>query len=44
MTRNVRELTKGDVNLVIDYFLNSAPEHLLRLGVDATKLPPEKEW
>ena len=44
MTRNVRELTKGDVNLVIDYFLNSTPEHLLRLGVDATKLPPEKEW
>jgi len=44
MTRNVRELTKEDVNLVIDYFLNSTPEHLLRLGVDETKLLPKKEW
>ena len=44
MTRNVRELTKDDVDLIIDYFLNSTPEHLLRLGVDETKLPGKNEW
>ena len=44
MKRNVRELTKDDVNLIIDYFLNSTPEHLLRLGVDENKLPGKDQW
>lgn len=44
MKRNVRELTKNDLSLIIDYFHNSTPEHLLRLGVDETKLPQKEEW
>ena len=44
MTRNVRELTKDDAHLAIDYFLNATQEHLLRLGVDGAKLPAKKEW
>ncbi|HUS01483.1 MAG TPA: GNAT family N-acetyltransferase [Chitinophagaceae bacterium] len=44
MKRNVRELTKVDVNLIIDYFLNSTPENLSLLGVDENKLPGKNQW
>ncbi len=44
MTRHVRDMIKEDVDLIIDYFLNSTPEHLLQLGVDRTKLPAKTEW
>ena len=44
MTRSVREMTKADINLIIDYFLESSPEFLKALGVDINKLPAKKEW
>ena len=44
MSIAVREMTKGDVNLVIDYFLNAAPAYLQALGVDIYKLPARDEW
>lgn len=44
MTRSVREMTKNDVNLIIDYFLKSDPEFLKGRGVDINKLPGKKEW
>jgi RimJ/RimL family protein N-acetyltransferase len=33
-----------DVDLIINYFLDSLPDHLLKLGVDETKLPEKNEW
>ena len=44
MIRSVREITKADFNLIIDYFLGSSPEFLKALGVDINKLPAKKEW
>ena len=42
MARSVREMTKGDINLIIDYFLRSSPEFLGALGVDINKLPAKR--
>jgi hypothetical protein len=44
MSRSVREMTKADINLVIDYFLSSSPEFLKAMGVDSSKLPLKEEW
>jgi RimJ/RimL family protein N-acetyltransferase len=44
MTRTVREIIKTDINLIIDYFLNSTPEFLTKMGVDVSKLPGRMEW
>jgi RimJ/RimL family protein N-acetyltransferase len=44
MTGSVREMTKNDINLIIDYFLGSSPEFLAGLGVDINKLPGRKDW
>ena len=44
MTRSVREMTKTDINLIIDYFLESSPEFLRGMGVDINKLPGKEEW
>lgn len=44
MTRSVREMTKNDINLIVDYFLESSPEFLKGLGVDINKLPAKKDW
>jgi len=44
MMRTVREMTKNDIGLVIDYFLDAAPEFLRDIGVDNHKLPRREDW
>jgi RimJ/RimL family protein N-acetyltransferase len=33
-----------EVELIVDYFHRSAPEHLEMLGVDPTRLRPREQW
>ena len=40
----VREMALEEVDLVIDYFHGSTPEHLEVLGVDPTRLPSRELW
>jgi RimJ/RimL family protein N-acetyltransferase len=44
MTLTVREMMGSEVDLIIEYFQKSAPEHLETLGVDPTRLPPVEGW
>ncbi len=44
MTLTVREMMVAEADLIVDYFLNSTPEHLEMLGVDPTRLPPAANW
>ena len=44
MTIIVREMQLDEVDLIIDYFHNSTPQHLEQLGVDPTRLPGKAEW
>jgi RimJ/RimL family protein N-acetyltransferase len=44
MSLVVREMRLEEVDLVIDYFHGSTPEHLETLGVDPTRLPGRREW
>ena len=44
MTLTVREMMGSEVDLIIDYFQSSTPEHLEILGVDPTRLPPVESW
>ena len=44
MTLTVREMTSSEVNIIIQYFQDSTPEHLETLGVDPTRLPPAQSW
>jgi RimJ/RimL family protein N-acetyltransferase len=44
MTRSVREMTKNDIQSIIDYFLESSPEFLRGMGADVNKLPGKEEW
>jgi RimJ/RimL family protein N-acetyltransferase len=44
MSIAVREMTKDDISLVTDYFLNATPEYLEALGVDINKIPAREEW
>ncbi len=44
MERNIRELDLGDMNPVIDYFLDADDEALKTMGVDREKLPEKGEW
>jgi len=44
MTLAVREMTVAETDLIVDYFLNSTPEHLEMLGVDPTRFPPAAVW
>ena len=44
MTLKVREMLGSEVDLIIEYFQNSTPEHLETLGVDPTRLPPVDGW
>jgi RimJ/RimL family protein N-acetyltransferase len=44
MTLTVREMMGSEVDLIIDYFLKSTPEHLEILGVDPSRLPPADGW
>jgi hypothetical protein len=40
----VREMALDEVDLVIDYFYGSTPEHLETMGVDPTRLPTREDW
>ena len=40
----VREMSLDEVDLIIDYFYGSTPEHLDLLGVDPTRLPSRARW
>ena len=40
MSLTVRERAVAETDLIVDYFLNSTPEHLEILGVDPTRFPP----
>jgi RimJ/RimL family protein N-acetyltransferase len=40
----VREMVVDEVDLIIDYFHQSTPEHLEVLGVDPTRLPTPERW
>ena len=44
MTLTVREMTADETDLIVEYFLNSTPEHLETLGVDPTRFPPAAGW
>ena len=44
MTLTVREMTAAETDLIVEYFLNSTPEHLEMLGVDPTRFPPAAGW
>ena len=44
MTLTVREMTSSEVDLIIEYFLQSTPEHLEMLGVDPTRLLDPESW
>lgn len=44
MMINVKEMALAEVDLVIDYFHGSTPEHLDLLGVDPTRLPTPDTW
>ena len=44
MGLTVREMVMDEVDLIIDYFHNSTPEHLEMLGVDPTRLPSPGAW
>ena len=44
MALAVREMKVSEVDIVIDYFLGSPPEHLEMLGVDPTRLPTPGAW
>jgi RimJ/RimL family protein N-acetyltransferase len=44
MSLVVREMALDEVNLIIDYFHGSTPEHLETLGVDPTRLPARADW
>jgi RimJ/RimL family protein N-acetyltransferase len=40
----IREMDLEEVDLIIDYFHGSTPEHLELLGVDPTRLPSRERW
>src|SRR5579871_1894479 len=44
MEIEAREMVAGEIDIVIDYFHSSTPEHLEMLGVDPTRLPPKEVW
>jgi RimJ/RimL family protein N-acetyltransferase len=44
MSLMVREMTIDEVDLIIDYFHGSTPEHLDLLGVDPQLLPAPEHW
>jgi RimJ/RimL family protein N-acetyltransferase len=44
MTLTVREMMSSEVDVIIEYFQNSTPEHLEMLGVDPTRLLPLENW
>jgi RimJ/RimL family protein N-acetyltransferase len=44
MTLTVREMMNSEVEVIIEYFFKSTPEHLEMLGVDPSRLPTPEVW
>ena len=44
MNLRARELLPSEAHIVTSYFHSSTPEHLERLGVDPSRLPPVTVW
>lgn len=44
MSLVVRPMALDEVDLIVDYFHGSTPEHLETLGVDPTRLPAPERW
>jgi RimJ/RimL family protein N-acetyltransferase len=44
MALTVRKMMSSEVNIIIQYFQDSTPEHLETLGVDPSRLPPAQSW
>lgn len=44
MRISVRQLEVTDHERIVDYFLNSDTDFLIRMGVDIPKLPTKQEW
>ena len=44
MSLVVREMAIDEVDLIVDYFHGSTPEHLDLLGVDRQRLPAPEHW
>jgi RimJ/RimL family protein N-acetyltransferase len=44
MTLTVREMAGSEIDIIIEYFLGSTPEHLDMLGVDPTRMPHPESW
>lgn len=43
MNLNVREIQLSDIELLVDYWLNSDPEFMIGMGVDLQKIPRRDE-
>lgn len=41
---SVREIQQQDIELIIDYWLNSDNEFMKNMGVDVSKIPAKKDW
>ncbi len=41
---SIRELTKADISLILDYWLSADATFLAGMGADITKLPARKDW
>lgn len=41
---SIRKQTLEDIPLIVDYFLNSTDDHLLKMGVERTKLYERTYW
>ncbi len=44
MRLHVRDMTLGEADLVIDYFLGATPEYLDMMGVDPSRLMTREAW
>ena len=44
MNCSVREMVENDIELVVDYFINSSAEFLKGMGADKSKLPKRNVW
>jgi len=41
---SVREIQHSDIEPLSDYWFNSDPDFLIRMGVDLSKMPTREEW
>lgn len=44
MILSVREMIESDIELIVNYFINSSPEFLRGMGADINLLPKKENW